>query len=301
MLLYFFEEGVGALRVEDFVAVHDGHEVFGVGEVDDVVGVAGEHVDGLDVVAVDLPFEDLALGIIEAALLDEAVALDHDELLELGVVPVLALGDAGLGDVDAHLAGRVGVDELGEGAALIDVHLEREGGLLVGQVAEVGAVELLGEAPGRDLGDHQGPGLLGKGFEELDNLTQGDVVGHGAVAVAAIGLVNHLQPLELAVVLLAFEAGHHFVHEVVDVEELQLHAGVVDGVGQVVGEGVAEGGDGAVVVGTAPFAEKVREAEDQYLGARLFAVFQEEVLPCFLAATVFAVAKAAGERGLLGA
>ena len=301
MLLYFFEEGVGALRVEDFVAVHDSDEVFGVGEVDDVVRVAGEHVDGLDVIAVDFPFEDFALRVVEAPLLDEAVALDHDKLLELGVVPVLALGNAGLGDVDAHLTGREGVDELGEGAALIDIHLEREGGFLVGQVAEVGAVELLGKAACGDLGDHQGPGLLGKGLEELDDFTQGDVVGHGAVAVAAIGLVNHLQSLEFAVVLLAFEAGHHLVHEVVDVEELELHAGVVDGVGQVVGEGVAEGGDGAVVVGPAPFAEEVREAEDQHLGARLFAVFQEQVLPCFLAAAVFAVAKAAGERGLLGA
>ena len=127
-------------------------------------------MDGLDVVAVDLPFEDFALGVVEAALLDEAVALDHDELLELGVVPMLALGDAWLGDVDAHLTGREGMDQLGEGAALIDIHLEREGGLLIGQVAEVGAVELLGEAPCGDLGDHQGPGLLGKGFEELDDL-----------------------------------------------------------------------------------------------------------------------------------
>ena len=37
--------------VEDLVAVHDCYEVLGVGEVDDVVGVAGEHDDGLDVVA----------------------------------------------------------------------------------------------------------------------------------------------------------------------------------------------------------------------------------------------------------
>ena len=29
--------------VEDFVAVHYGDEVFGVGEVDNVVSVAGEH------------------------------------------------------------------------------------------------------------------------------------------------------------------------------------------------------------------------------------------------------------------
>ena len=112
---------------------------------------------------------------------------------------------------------------------------------------------------------------------------------------------DDVKAVELAVVLLAFEAGKHLVHEVVDVEELELHAGVVDGVGQVVGEGVAEGGHGAVVVGPAPFAEEVREAEHQHAGARLLAVLQEQILPRLLAAAVFAVAKAAGERGLLGA
>ena len=50
-LHYFIKIGGGALRIENFVAIHDGDEVLGVGEVDDVVGVAGEHDDGLDFVA----------------------------------------------------------------------------------------------------------------------------------------------------------------------------------------------------------------------------------------------------------
>ena len=50
-LHYLIKIGVGALRIENFVAIHDGDEVLGVGEVDDVVGVAGEHDDGLDSVA----------------------------------------------------------------------------------------------------------------------------------------------------------------------------------------------------------------------------------------------------------
>lgn len=37
---YFIEIGVRTLRVENLVAVHDGHEVFGFAQVDDVVGVA---------------------------------------------------------------------------------------------------------------------------------------------------------------------------------------------------------------------------------------------------------------------
>ena len=58
--------------------------------------VSWEHVDGLNVIAIHLPFQHLALGIVEVTLLNQAVALDHDKLLELGVVPMLALCYAGL-------------------------------------------------------------------------------------------------------------------------------------------------------------------------------------------------------------
>ena len=74
--------------------------MFGVAEVDDVVRVAGKHVDALDVVARDFKLDDFIRA--ELALLNEAVTADHDEELPLGVVPVLAFGDAGLADVDAH-------------------------------------------------------------------------------------------------------------------------------------------------------------------------------------------------------
>ena len=107
-LHYFIKIGVGALRIENFVAIHDGDEILGVGEVDDVVGVAGEHDYGLDAVAADFVVEYFVGAFF--AELDESVAADYDELFPLGVVPVLAFGDAGFGDVDRHLAGAEGVD-----------------------------------------------------------------------------------------------------------------------------------------------------------------------------------------------
>ena len=48
---------------------------------------------------------------------------DYCEVLELAVVPVLALGDSGLGDVDADLTMGEGVEELGEATSWIYVHL----------------------------------------------------------------------------------------------------------------------------------------------------------------------------------
>ena len=256
-------------------------------------------MDGLDVVAGDLELDDFVGA--QLALLDEAVAGDDDEELPLGVVPMLTFGDSGLADVNGDLAAIEGVDQLGEGAAVIDIHLEREGDFLLGQVAEVGAVELLGKGALRDFRNHQGLRLFCEGLEEFHNLAQGDVMGDGAVAVAAIGLREDVEAFELAMLLLAFQAGNHLVHQVIDIEELQLHAGVVDGIGQVVGEGVAEGGHSTVVVGAAPFAKEVGEAVNQDLRASLMPVLQEEVLAGLLAAAVFGVAKTAGEAGLLAA
>ena len=264
------------------------------------MGVAGEHVDGLDVVAVNFPFEDFAFGVVEVALLDKAVTFDHNELLELGVVPVLTFCDAGLADVDADLTCIEGVHKFCEAASVIDVHLQREGSLLIGQVAEVGTVQLLGKAVGRNLGYHQGLWLFCEGLKKLNNLAQSYLVCHRTVAVTTAHRVfsffchtetteiteivfcwrslfcvfrafcvtililcgDDFEAVELAAVLVTFKGSKHLVYEVVDIEEFQLDAWIIDGIGQVVGKGIAKGGNGAVVVWSAPLAKEVREAVD---------------------------------------
>ena len=167
--LNYLKESVWLIGIEYLVAVHDGNEVFGVREVDDVMCVAREHVDGLNVVAVNFPFKDFTFGVIEVTLLNKSVAFDDDKLLKLGVVPVLALGDARLADVDADLSCIEGMHQFCEAAAVIDVHLQREGGLLVGKVAEIGAVELLGKATRRNLGNHKCIRLFGKTLQKFDD------------------------------------------------------------------------------------------------------------------------------------
>ena len=84
------------IGVEELVGIHDGDEVVGVGQVDDVVRISREHMDGLDVIAADLPFEYARFRVVQIALLNESVAGDDDEELPFGVVPMLALGDTGL-------------------------------------------------------------------------------------------------------------------------------------------------------------------------------------------------------------
>ncbi len=70
-------------------------------------------------------------------------------------MPVLAFGDAGLGDVDAHLTAAGSVDEFCERAAPVDVHFQVEDRLFFGQVAEIGREKTFGETVGRNLGYHQ--------------------------------------------------------------------------------------------------------------------------------------------------
>ena len=65
---------------------------------------------------------------------------DDDEELPLGVVPVLTLGDAGFGDIDADLAAVEGVNQFGERATVVDVHLQGERNLILGEVAEKSAI-----------------------------------------------------------------------------------------------------------------------------------------------------------------
>ena len=102
LLFYRFEVGVGTIGVEEFVGPHEGDKGLCVRKVDDVVGVAGEHVDGFDLVARDLEVEDFVCS--HLALLDEGFATHHYEELPLCVVPVLAFGHAWVGDVHAELA-----------------------------------------------------------------------------------------------------------------------------------------------------------------------------------------------------
>ena len=147
------------------------------------MGVAGEHDDTLDFVTTYLVVEDFVGAFL--AELDEAVARDDDKLFPLGVMPMLSLGDTGLGDVDAHLSAVEGVDEFGKRSTWIYIHFQIEDSFFFGQVAQEGAIETLGKGVCRDLGNHQGLGHIGKLMEQVHDFAEGRLVGNGAIAVAA--------------------------------------------------------------------------------------------------------------------
>ena len=295
-MLYWVEVGVGVRGVEDFVAVHYGDEVFGVAQVDDVVGVAREHHNRLDAVAAHLILKHFVGAF--ASHLDEAVALYHDELLPLAVVPVLALGDARPRDVDAHLSAPGGVHKLRERAALVAVHLQIEHGFLRRKVTQEGGHQPARETVGSHLGNHERPRHGGKAVEKLHNLAQRGVEGGRHTAVAAVGTANGVDALELAVVLTALQGKQHLVDEVVDVEQFEFDGRVIHLDRQAVGDVVAECRHCRVVVRPAPLAEEIREAVDEHLCACFFRIAEEKLLACLLALPVGMTGVTAYQSGL---
>ena len=227
------------------------------------------------------------------------MAAYYDEELPLGVVPVLALCDAWLADIDAHLTTIKGVDEFGEGASVVDVHLQWESDLFLWQVTQVCAVELLGEGVLRDIRDYEGLWLVGKAVDEVYDFAKSDFVGYGAVAVMAFEIPgragddgrDYVNAIIVAAVFVALEGCDHFIDEVVDIEEFHLDTAVVDLDREVVGYVVAEGRNRTVVVRTAPFAEEIRETVHEDLRSGFIGVFEHEFLPRLLAAAVLAVAE----------
>lgn len=99
----------------------------------------------------------------------------------------------------------------------------------------------------------------------------------------------------------AEQRAQHLADQVVDVEELQLHGGVVDGVGAAVGDGVAEGGHGGVVSGAAPLAVEVGEAVDEHRRPGALRVLAEQALPRQLRLAVYGALEAARQARLRGA
>ena len=239
-------EGIGVLGIEGLVCPHDRHEVLGVGQVGDGVSVARDHLDHAHVAPLDDVLVDrvgLALGVgPHPPQLDGRGAGDHQEPLPLAHVPVVALGDPGPRDVDGDLAALRRAQELGERAALVRVGPEAVGEVARLVVGQERAPELLGEGALRKVGHREGLAAVAEAVEQADDLAQGLHVGTGHVA--EIIPVDALEALVSAAVLLPQQGAQHLADQVVDVEELQLHVGVVHGVGAAVRDGVAEGGHG---------------------------------------------------------
>jgi len=107
--------------VKLLVGPHDCHQIFRFAQIDNIVGIARQHMNSLDPVAADLKF-DLFIG-ADLTFLNQPVSGHHHEKFPLAVVPVLSLGDARSYDVDGDLSAGGGLQKFREAASLIHIHL----------------------------------------------------------------------------------------------------------------------------------------------------------------------------------
>ena len=285
------------IRVEDLVAGHHRHQILCLRQVDDVVGPAGNHVDRLNFVPGNLKLHRFSG--VDVPFLNQAVPSHHDEQFPLGVVPVLPLRDARAADVDAHLSAIGGVYQLGERTTVVHIHLQGILKLVRGQIGQVQGIQLLGKGTVRHFGHHEGRGLRLELLQQIHDFAQRDLVGHRNTTIAAIFFQDSLHTVKLTVLFFAFQQVKHPFYKIVDVQQLQLGAAVVDGEGLIIGNCPAEGADSTVVLGAA-VSHQVHKTVNRNLCSGLLSILEEQFLASLLAASILAVAEAACQRRLNG-
>lgn len=169
--------------VKNFICPHHRDKVLCLGKIDDVVGIAGKHVNGLYSFSTHLKFNDLVRP--NLPFLNEAVTSDHNKELPLAVMPVLAFRDSRFGDIHRKLPMIRGFQQLGERTSIITVHLEIEGNLLFRKVGQIHGVKLLLEGTRRDCGHNQILRLIMEGVEKLNDATKCGFVSHRRIAITA--------------------------------------------------------------------------------------------------------------------
>ena len=236
---------------------------------------------------------------VDVTFLNQAVTCHHDEQFPLGIVPVLSLGDARTTDVDAHLTAVGSVYQFRKGATVVHVHLQGILKLIRRQIGQVQGIQLLGKAAVRHLGHHERSRLCLELLQQVHDLSQRNLVGHGDAAVATVCFQNSLYTVKFTVLFLALQQVKHSFYEIVNVQQFQLGAAVVDGKGLVIGDCPAEGADSTVVLGAA-VSHQVHKTVDGHLCPGLLSILEEQLLASLLAASVLAVAETTSQRGLNG-
>ena len=154
---------------------------------------------------------------VDVPLLNQTMPCHHNEQLPLGVVPVLPLGDARAADVDAHLPTVSGMNQFRERTTVVHVHLQGILKLVRRQIGQVQGVQLLSKGAVRHFRHHERSRLCLELLQQVYNLAQRNLVGHGNTAVATVCFQNGFHTVKFTVLLLAFQQIKHTFYQIVNV------------------------------------------------------------------------------------
>lgn len=139
--LHRLKKCIRMIAVKDLVCPHNCDKVFSLRQIDDIVGISRKHVHSLDLIPAHLKLNHFISS--DFPLLDQTMAGNYNEKLPLRIVPVLPLCDARLRNINAELAMVCSLKQLRKTTPVIAVHLEIESDLLLGEIAQIHAVQLL--------------------------------------------------------------------------------------------------------------------------------------------------------------
>ena len=125
------------------------------------------------------------------------MAAYYDEELPLGIVPMLAFGDAWFADVDRHLPAVESMHKFCKRTSVINIHLKRKRDFLLWKIAQVCTVQLLSKGVLWDLRDHEGLWLVCEAIDKVYYFTKSDFVGYWAISVTASFCRNSLNSIKL--------------------------------------------------------------------------------------------------------
>ena len=88
------EESIRVIGIKDLIRSHDVHKILHLGQIYDIMDIAGQHVNSLNAITTHLKLDKFIS--TDLAFLNEVMSSNNDEEFPLAVVPMLPLCDSRL-------------------------------------------------------------------------------------------------------------------------------------------------------------------------------------------------------------
>ena len=124
---------------------------------------------------------------------------------------------------------------------------------------------------------------------------------HSRGTVTSVLTQYGLHTVKFTVMFFPLQCANHFIHQVINIQQLQFHRRVIHRVRQIIRKCIAERCHSRVIIRPTPLAKQIREAVHQHLRACLTTIVKEQLLTRLFALAIFRSTKPACKRGLYAA
>ena len=111
------------------ISPHNSHKVLCLTQIDNVMGITGEHMNSLDLISTNFKLDNFVSTYL--TLLNKTMTGNNYKELPLAVMPVLSLSNPGIANIYRELTTVSSFQKLGKASSVIAVHLQIKDGLLL--------------------------------------------------------------------------------------------------------------------------------------------------------------------------